>query len=228
MERLLWRLQGVFTLPSDLTRFDAGLRLHLEHTDLTTIIAQIGNEQRAYVSGSGCAGCQRGRCLPGCRAELLRRMLRATVGEIDLSLVSAGLAAGRYTQAVLARPTPESRPISGADLGGWEDARLIAYWPQTTRGAVATVALLAASDGPDLATLVQEHRWLAHRLPAGIGTRLANSAIPGRLWFGRAWPGPPYLLIPKGLVSAGGTAAAQGGSLNAMPTDELAVNELGG
>jgi len=44
------------------------------------------------------------RCLPGCRANLLRRALRASQGG-ELSLVREGLAARPYIQAVLALPS---------------------------------------------------------------------------------------------------------------------------
>jgi hypothetical protein len=77
MPQLRWRLEGATTefLP-DAAGLAAGLRLHLAHAPLTSTLVQIGDPQRAYVALDGCGGCLRGRCEPGCRVELLRRLLR--------------------------------------------------------------------------------------------------------------------------------------------------------
>src|SRR5262245_10097705 len=72
-ERSLWRLDGATAATlAEPVRLVQGLRLHLEHTELTTVLMQLGDQQQAYIAAAGCEGCIHGRCTPGCYVELLR------------------------------------------------------------------------------------------------------------------------------------------------------------
>lgn len=196
MERLLWRLHNISPAPHSPERFEAGLRLHLEHADLLTVLVQIDEVQQAYVSAAGCAGCPRGRHAPGCHVELLRRLLTATFETVELLLVPLGLAHRSYTQVVYARPSKKSTPFDGGDLATWDQARIILHWRRGPQG-LSTAAILAAGDGPDLAAFVQERGWTARPLSAGLGLRIANNPSPASVWFRGAWSGAPFLLTPQ-------------------------------
>ncbi len=211
MERLLWRLHNISPAPHSPDRFDAGLQLHLEHTDLLTILVQIGDQQQAYISAAGCDGCGRGRHAPGCYVELLLRLLTATFESVDLMLVPQGLARRPYTQVVLAWPGKHGKPFDGADLASWDDARVAMHWQRGMHGLKAAV-VLAVGDGPDPAAFLRERGWTAHLLPKGIGPRMANSPTPGAVWFKSAWAGAPFLLTPRPqLVQPNGLQAEQEG-----------------
>jgi hypothetical protein len=125
MQRTLWRL-----IPNAMTAscpvVDA-LHTHLAHAPLTSVLVQIGGAQRLYLALDGCAGCADDRCLPGCRADLLHRALRAR-GAGELSLVPEGLAARPFTSGVLALPQRDAQPLDGALLRPWADARLVLHW----------------------------------------------------------------------------------------------------
>ena len=197
MTRTLWRLDGASnaTLIQPL-RLEQGLRLHLGHTELTTVLMQIGDQQQAYLSVPGCEGCAQGRCLPGCYVELLRRLVRVCFDAGTLHAVAGGLAKRPYHRAVLAWPTAKAAPLASISLADWPEARLIVQW----RGGgqqVACVALLAVgADGPDPAAALRAGGWQAWTLPAALGSRLANSALPLRLPFVRACSHAPCLLWP--------------------------------
>src|SRR6266545_254749 len=196
MERLLWRLHNISPAPHSPDRFDAGLRLHLEHTDLLTILVQIGDQQQAYISAAGCDGCGQGRHASGCYVELLLRLLTATFEAVDLMLVPQGLARRPYTQVVLAWPGKHGKPFDGADLASWDDARVAMHWQRGVHGLKAAV-VLAVGDGPDPAAFLRERGWTAHLLPKGIGPRTANSPIPRAVWFKSEWGSAPFLLTPQ-------------------------------
>lgn len=195
MERLLWRLQTSSATPHAPAQFDAGLTLHLAHTDLLTILVRIGDREQAYLSTTGCTGCRQGRHTSGCYSELLHRLLTATFETADLALVPHGLARRPYSCVVLAWPGQHSALLDDIDLASWDQARLIIHLKQGPRG-LTTAALLAVGDGPDPAACVRERGWTARPLPRALGLRLANAPIPAAVWLRRAWAGPPCLLIP--------------------------------
>src|SRR5260370_41393607 len=133
-ERILWRLDGA----TDATliqpaRLEQGLRLHLQHTELTTVLMQIGDQQQAYVVIQGCEGCAHGRCTPGCYVELLRRLLRVCFDACTLRPVAGGLAKRPYHRAALVWPTAKAEPLAGLSLAAWSEARLIVHWRGTPR-----------------------------------------------------------------------------------------------
>jgi hypothetical protein len=196
MQQLLWRVEGLSPAPHDGERLAEGLRLHLEHTELITILAQIGEVQQAYISAVGCESCQLRRHAPGCYVELLRRLLTATFEAVELVCVPHGLARRPYTQVGLAAPGKQSTPLNGSDLASWEEARLVLHWQRGARG-LTTAALLAVGDGPDPALVLRERGWSVRPLPAVVGRRLASNPVPTAVWFRRAWPGAPFLLTPQ-------------------------------
>ena len=108
MTRTLWRLDGAHaTTLAEPIRLAQGLRLHLEHTELTTVLMQLGDQQQAYIGATGCEGCAHGRCTPGCYVELLRRLLRACFDASTLCAVAGGLARRPYRRVALAWPTAQ-------------------------------------------------------------------------------------------------------------------------
>src|SRR6185295_5277792 len=208
MERRLWRVERDSLAPPALAPFDVGLRLHLEHTDLLTILVRIGDQEQAYLSAVGCDGCWQGRHRSGCSSELLRRLLVATCAQTDLALVPHGLARRPYTRVLLVLPRRQSAPLDDLDLGRWEQARLIVHWKHGTRG-LTTAALLAVGAGPEPIPVVRERGWRVRRLPTVLGLRLANAPIPASVVCRRAWLGPPFLLTSTPRVPHGTRCTAQ-------------------
>jgi len=194
-ERILWRLDGA----TDATliqpaRLEQGLRLHLQHTELTTVLMQIGDQQQAYVSVGGCEGCAHGRCMPGCYAELLRRLLRVCFDACALRPVASGLSKRPYRRAALAWPTAKAEPLACLSLAAWSEARLIVHW-RGTQHQISSAALLAVgADGPDPASALRAIGWQTWALPGALGPKLANITSASALPFPRAWPHAPTLL----------------------------------
>src|SRR5205085_8833205 len=112
MTRMLWCLEGATAATlAQPARLELGLRLHIEHTELITMLMQIGDQQQAYLSAAECEGCVYGRCVPGCYVELLRRLLGACFDAGTLRAVAGGLATRPYRRAVLAWPTAKAAPV---------------------------------------------------------------------------------------------------------------------
>jgi hypothetical protein len=200
-ERTLWRLDGATaaTLVQPL-RLEQGLRLHLQHTELTTILMQIGEQQQAYVSVGGCEGCVHSQCTPGCYVELLRRLLRACFDACILHPVAGGLAARPYRRAALAWPTAKAEPLADMSLASWPEARLIVHWRGSNR-QIACAALLAVGEGgPEPAAAIRAAGWRAWALPRPLRLKLANIPLPPSLPFPRVWPHMPTLLWPRSAV----------------------------
>lgn len=196
MERPLWRLHNVGPAPHLPEQFDAGFRLHVAHTDLLSIIMQIGEQQQAYISTVGCEGCRQGRHQPGCYLELLRRLLVATYDpKSDVRLISSGLARCSYRYICFAQPTRHSVPFTSAALTRWREARVAVHWHCGPRG-LSTAALLAVGEEPNPAILFQEYGWSVRLLPRRIGVYMANIPIPTSVWFRRAWSGAPFWFTP--------------------------------
>jgi hypothetical protein len=197
-QRSLWRLDGATdaTLVQPV-RLHQGLRLHLEHTELTTMLMQIGEQQHAYLSVGGCEGCVHGRCVPGCYVELMRRLLHACFDACTLRPVAGGLATRPYRRAVLAWPTAKAELLARMPLASWSEARLIVHWRGTQRRISSAALLAVGADGPDPAAALRAAGWQAWALPGALGPMLANSASLPTLPFPRAWRHAPALLWPQ-------------------------------
>jgi hypothetical protein len=197
-QRSLWRLDGatdaILVQP---VRLHQGLRLHLEHTELTTMLMQIGAQQHAYLSVGGCEGCVHGRCVPGCYVELMRRLLHACFDACTLRPVAGGLATRPYRRAVLAWPTAKAELLARMPLASWSEARLIVHWRGMQRRISSAALLAVGADGPDPAAALRAAGWQAWALPGALGPMLANSASLPTLPFPRAWRHAPALLWPQ-------------------------------
>src|SRR5262249_14256835 len=100
------------------------------------------------------------------------------------------------TQAVFARPGKHGKPFDSTDLTDWSEARVVMHWQRDARGLI-TAAVLAVGDGPDSAQFLRERGWMAHPLPKSLWPRMANSPIPGAVWFKSSWGSGPFLLTPQ-------------------------------
>lgn len=201
MTRTLWRLDGANAASlAEPVRLVQGLRLHLQHTELATVLMQLGDQQQAYIGATGCDGCAQGRCTPGCYVELLRRLLRACFDGSTLSAVVDGLAKRPYRRVALAWPGAQTEPLTSLRLTAWPDARLIVNWRGSQRGIACAALLAVGSDGPDPTAMLRAAHWRAWALPGRLGTKLANNARPPALPFPRGWPHAPTLLWPQSLM----------------------------
>ena len=197
MTQTLWRLDGANTATlAEPIRLAQGLRLHLEHTELSTMLMQLGNQQQAYIGATGCEGCVHGRCTPGCYVELLRRLLRVCFDASTLCAVAGGLARRPYRRVALARPTAQTEPLTSLRLAAWPDARLIVQWCGSKRGIACAALLAVGSDGPDPAAMLRAAHWQTWVLPGRLGAKLTNSSSLSLLPFARAWSHAPTLLWP--------------------------------
>ena len=213
MTHMLWCLEGATTATlAQPTRLEQGLRLHVEHTELTTILMQIGGQQHAYISAAGCEGCAYERCVPGCYVELLRRLLRACFDACTLRSVPGGLAKRPYRRAALAWPTAAAKPLADLSLASWPEARLIVHWRGRRRQVLAAALLAVGAEGPDPALALRAEGWQAWRLPKALLPAFVQSAPPAAIPFPRRWPHAPALLWqpPAELVGRGADASAQG------------------
>ena len=197
MTRSLWRLDGATATPlAQPDRLEQGLRLHLQHAELTAVLMRIGDQQQAYVALRGCAGCVQGRCVPGCYVELLRRLLRACDAG-TLHAVAGGLAKRLYRRVALAWPTAKAEPLDCLSLAPWPEVRACVHWRGTQRQVACAALLAVGADGPEPSEVLRAVGWRVWTLPASIGTKLANSPIPSSLPLPRAWPHAPALLWPQ-------------------------------
>jgi len=196
-ERSLWHLDGATaaTLVQPV-RLEQGLRLHLAHTTLTSMLMQIGDQQQAYLAVSGCDGCADGRCTPGCYVELLRRLLQVCFDACTLRAVAGGLATRPYRHTVLTWPTPKAESLTNLALAAWPEARLIVHWRGTPHQLRSAALLAVGADGPDPAAALRAIGWQAWALPRALGAKLTNRAVPPLLPFPRVWRHVPTLLRP--------------------------------
>ena len=148
---------------------ELGLRRHLSGKSanyLTNTVVQIGSRQQAYVSLPGCNGCTEGRCLPGCRVELLRRTLCAACGASSALLWCKGLADRPYRTVVIARPGPSAEPLQATLLHLYQEARLILHWSGgRTQQLAQTVLLLTDANSFVTLSHVHDFGWSAHSFP---------------------------------------------------------------
>lgn len=191
-----WRLEGATTNSiRDANGLAAGLQLHLAHASLSSTLMKIGDQQRAYVALSGCDGCRHGRCEPGCRVELFRRLLRATLRDTTLLPVAQGLAMRPYRRLALAWPGTQAQPIDGHVLTPWDEARLTLFWRRDGQHTIAASALLAAGIGdPHPVRLFADRGWHAVPLPVWMLRWIAHIYV--LTMFSRRCPQAPALLLP--------------------------------
>ncbi len=121
---LLWKLHNASADTfANAATFAEALRQHLRYTPagLTSVLLQIGAEQSAYLIQPGCSGCALGApagasCVPGCRVDLLRRVLATGYAESGLALVRRGLLERPYTRAVIGWPSADAKPLDASVL----------------------------------------------------------------------------------------------------------------
>jgi hypothetical protein len=227
MTRTLWRLDGATdaTMIQPL-RLEQGLRLHLQHTQLTTVLMQIGDQQQPYIAMEGCEGCVHGRCTPGCYVELLRRLLQVCFDACTLRAVAGGLATRPYQRAVLAWPTAKAEPLANMPLAPWLEARLIVHWRAAQRQIACAALLAVGEDGPDPTQALRSSGWQAWSLPGALGPKLANSALALTLPFPRAWQHAPALLWPQSASSSQRDSVLAGaGIAGAAPVNQLLATQ---
>lgn len=197
-ERALWRLddaaEATLARPD---RLEQGLRLHLQHTDLTTVLMRIGAQQQAYLAVQACEGCAQGRCTPGCYVELLRRLLHVCFDAGVLRPVAGGLAKRPYDRVALAWPTAKAALLADVSVSSWQEARLVVHWRGTQRQISSAALLAVGTDGPDPAQALRSFGWKAWTLPKSLGSKRANSALPSALPFPRVCALAPSLLWPQ-------------------------------
>lgn len=190
-----WRLVGHSRLLGEDAReaLAEGLRLHLQHTPMDTVLMRIGARQQSYVALNGCAGCPWERCEPGCRVELLRRLLAERAPTLRLEPIRGELAPRPYTRVALAIPRGD-RPLSGAMLQNWPEARLVVRWRPGHKGRLTAAALLlAGAEGADPSAALRAQGWRAWRLPAPLAQRWSH-LLPWLLPL-RAQQPTPFLLL---------------------------------
>lgn len=195
----LWRLGPAIPPDPDHDALSAGLCNHLAHAGIGTCLIQIAEAQRAYVALAGCPGCQMGRCVVGCRVELLRRTLRAALGErATLTLVRRGLDPLGYRRVIWAWPASAgAQPIDGAILAGWPRARMALSWrPSGPRRRVSALIALGGAGGPDVTGPLRAHGWACQEAPTLARRWLADPFGPVAHWRSGALGGAPWLLLP--------------------------------
>ncbi|HEU5085964.1 MAG TPA: hypothetical protein VFT99_00920 [Roseiflexaceae bacterium] len=168
---------------SDAAALAHSLRRHVRHTSLVSMVIRIGLRSQAYVAGNECPGCRQGRCMPGCHAELLRRVLASGGLRMAAQPLHHTLAQRPYRRFTLARPARLPQPLAADLVSTWPEARLQVRW-QEHNNRLAAGALLAVGDkGPEPAAVLRAAGWAAFVLPRWLGRMLLNRlvAIPCRL-----------------------------------------------
>lgn len=146
------------------------LRVHIGQRSgtLTSIVVQIGEHQKTYLQLSGCDLCHQDRCVPGCRTALFRRILKSSLPNTTLRLVSGGLMPRPYTRWYGAWPTATAEPLDAQFLHSWQgDARLTLQWNQRqwpVNGLVVHAVLAVGADGPDPRPMLEAKGWRVFNL----------------------------------------------------------------
>jgi hypothetical protein len=198
----LWRLdvagrEGM----GDHEKLVSGLRRHLAHAPLQTLLVQRGGQQRAYIALEGCARCADGRdtCVAGCYVRLFERMLRASIGSITLRHVAHGLQPQPIDTLLLAWPTPVAQELDHTLLQPYENARLVLHW-QRRRAAHALVALLTVqANNSDAAATLAALGWQTRAISPvllPLGRALAGDGGRAMGLAARPTALPPFLLTP--------------------------------
>jgi hypothetical protein len=138
-----------------------GLRQHLVFADLTSVLMQIGNRQQAYLLVQGCPGCAEDRCVAGCRAALLNRVVMGAFGATSrLSHIPKGLAPRPYARVYTLTPASTATMFEASTLAPWPEARLALHWCRVPKGAPLVAGVLAVGEqGPDPVAALAERGW---------------------------------------------------------------------
>ncbi len=155
----LWRIEPDVEHAADSVALAQDLRRYVRDGPLTTILITIDGHQRAYLQSPGCAGCRQGRCDPGCRIQLLRRVLRADHAVDDLLPVAYGLTTRPYRRLALALPGRAARPLDESLITRYQEARLAVVWQMFAGRSVAGASLAVGMDGPDPALVLRSSGW---------------------------------------------------------------------
>lgn len=200
----LWRVEGGVTSATSV-RSEAlvlGMRRHLDYAPLYSSLVHINGRQQAYIALEGCPGCVHGRCDVGCRAEALRRTLRAAYGEsLSLSIVRRGLAPRPYQRCYVLNPlVVASVPLlDGTLVKAWPEARLTLAWNGSVKTKQALSAVLyVGADGPDPCEVVADAGWKAQKRPILPMRGVPNVPTDDLVAVGARllWPRDPWLLLP--------------------------------
>lgn len=202
MTTLLWRIEPGSAGPPNHTQLAEDLRLHLRYATVTSVLVQIGSQQQAYLSSTGCPGCRQQRCGPTCLMQLLRRALIASQAATDLRPLSLGLAARPYTRFALAWPGSHAQPLEQLPLNQWPELRLLCSWRRIGGRMLVAAVLAVGAGGPDPHNALRAHGW--HTLAAQpLLRRLASATLPATLRTGWLSQLPPFLLLPQSAVLSG-------------------------
>jgi hypothetical protein len=194
-ELTLWRVDVAAPLDTDaLARLASGLTLHLHHAAIVSAVAGVGGRQQSYLLTQGCSGCASERCVPGCRARLLQRLMRACGLAAEMRVVSRGLARQRYTRAALAWPDAAAETLDTSFVSRWPEARLALSWHAWRRTIRLGALLLVGGEGPDPARELHGCGWRSVKLPPALP--LITDQLDSVMFVPRAvWRGLPYLLF---------------------------------
>lgn len=195
--RQLWRLcatepQASPTEPEELA---AGLQLHVAHGALDSVVMRIGAQQQYYVVIHGCGGCTWGRCEPGCRVEMFRRLLLRHAPMLTLQHSGGGLATRPYTRAVVALPTRRAQ-LHRELIAPWPEARLVVSWRRGKRHPVqASALLIVGAEGPSPSKVLRGYGWQPWPVPSTLGLRWACAPVPPAPPLSRSSHRAPTLLL---------------------------------
>jgi hypothetical protein len=229
MTRTLWRLSGAApTMMTQPQRLVEGLRLHLAQAALLTVLVQIGEQQRAYLALTGCPGCSRGQCQPGCSVDRLRQLLQTCFATVALHPVASGLAHRPYHHAVVAVPCWNAQPPDGSMLLPWPEARLQIQWlPGRTRTLRAALVFAVGGDGPDPASILKTRGWQPLWFRSLLAPRAAITSFPTLRSVGRHTRLDPSLLLPGSTSTPAPEPRSAGSATRAVGLPLLRLDENG-
>lgn len=191
----LWRFDSVEPTLIE-TALPQVVNPYLAHAPLTAVLVRLGDATRAYLVLHSCDGCKSLRCVPGCRADLLRRALRAErIG--DLVPVPSGLAKRPYRRLAYAIPWKQAKVLDADFLARWPEARLVIQWRRAGRsGATGAAQLLIGAAGPSPAAALRAQGWWALSV---LRTLWRRSPAPAPLPFPltTSWGKRPFLPLPS-------------------------------
>ena len=182
----LWRYeptQSARLSPAD----HAALRAVADAGGWSQHLVQRGTTQRIYLDVAACEACGQERCVAGCRAVVLRTILRRTG---TLTPVLRGVLPIAARVGVLALPSVNARPLDASILDGCGDAQFTVQW---TRSRWLAVQLQTTSESSTVPQRLRERGWV----PVSVPPVLARRSLTLASWMvlpALAWRGEPWLL----------------------------------